>query len=79
LKLVVGRDDAHLGLVSDGRGRAAANAVGASRGYPARMAKTTEQILAEAKAFGIEVTVTLRPKGTGEIVLLPGLREPKQT
>jgi hypothetical protein len=43
------------------------------------MAKTTEQILTQTKAFGIEVTVTLRPKGTGEIVLLPGLREPKQT
>ena len=38
------------------------------------MAKTTEQMLAEAKAAGVEVTVTTHPKGTGEIVSLPGLR-----
>jgi hypothetical protein len=49
------------------------------RGYAAAM-KTTEQILREANALGIEVTVsTAPPKTTGEIVLLPGLREPKQT
>ena len=36
--------------------------------------KTTAAMIAEAKAFGIEVTVTQRPKGTGEIVPLPGLR-----
>jgi hypothetical protein len=36
------------------------------------MAKTTEQMLAEAKAAGVEATVTQRPKG-GEIAPLPGL------
>ena len=38
--------------------------------------KTTEQILAEAKKAGVEVTVTQRPKGWGEIVLRPGVRPP---
>ena len=42
------------------------------------MAKTTEQIVAEAKAFGIEVTVTVKPKGTGEIAPLPGVRRPPE-
>ena len=36
--------------------------------------KTTEQMIEEAKAFGVEVTVSARPKGQGEIALLPGLR-----
>ena len=40
------------------------------------MAKTTEQMLAEAKALGVEVTVMTRLKGTGEVVLLPGVRPP---
>ena len=47
--------------------------------YAAAMAKTTEQIIAAAKAAGVDVTVTQRPKGQSEIVLLPGLREAKQT
>ena len=40
--------------------------------------KTTEQMIQEAKAFGVEVTVTQRPKGTGEIVPLPGVRPPPE-
>ena len=36
--------------------------------------KTTEEMLAEAKAAGVEVTVTQLPKGTGEIVPLPCIR-----
>ena len=37
--------------------------------------KTTEQILAEAKKFGVTVTVSKGPpKATGEITLLPGVR-----
>ena len=40
---------------------------------------TTDKIIAAAKAAGVEVTLTQRPKGEGEIVLLPGLREAKQT
>ena len=38
------------------------------------MAKTTEQMLIEAKTAGVEITVTTRPKRTAEVVLLPGLR-----
>ena len=41
------------------------------------MAKMTEETIAAAKAAGVEVTVTQRPKGEGEIVLLTGLREAK--
>ena len=38
------------------------------------MAKTTEQMLAEARKLGVTVTVTTAPrKATGEIVLLPGV------
>ena len=36
--------------------------------------KTTEQMLAEAKVAGVEVPVTTRPKATGEIIVVPGLR-----
>jgi hypothetical protein len=36
--------------------------------------KSTEEIIAAGKSAGVEVTVTQRPKGRGEIVLLPGLR-----
>ena len=36
--------------------------------------KTTEEILALAERLGVTVTVSTRPKATGEIVLLPGLR-----
>ncbi len=43
------------------------------------MTKTTEQMIAEAKAAGVEITVTTRPKGTGEIVLLPGVRRPAES
>ena len=39
--------------------------------------KTTEELIADAKACGIEVTVSTRPKGTGEIVLLPGVHPPE--
>lgn len=47
------------------------------RGYAGEMAKTIEQMLAEAKAFGIEVTITAAPpKPTTEVVLLPGVRPP---
>ena len=35
--------------------------------------RTTEEMLAEAMAAGVEVTVTQPPKGTGEIVPLPGV------
>ena len=42
------------------------------------MAETTAQIVAEAKAFGIEVTVTVKPKGTGEVAPLPGFRPPPE-
>ena len=35
---------------------------------------STEELVAEAKAAGVEVTVTQRAKGTGEIVPLPGIR-----
>ena len=35
-------------------------------------AKSTDEMLAEAKAAGVEVRVTQRQKGTGEIALLPG-------
>ena len=39
--------------------------------------KTTEQMLTEAKAFGIEVTVsTAAPKAKGEVDLLPCVRPP---
>ena len=38
------------------------------------MTKTTEQMLAEAKAAGVVVTVTTRPMGQGVITLLPGIR-----
>ena len=41
--------------------------------------KTTEEMLAMAKAMGVTVTVSTGPKGTGEIVPLPGVREAKQT
>ena len=34
---------------------------------------TTEAMIAKAKALGVEVTVSTRPKGTGEIVPLPGV------
>ena len=37
------------------------------------MAKTTAQMLAEAKAAGVKVTVTVKSTD-GEIVLLPALR-----
>ena len=33
-------------------------------------------MIAEAATFGITVTVTTRPKTTGEVVLLPGVRPP---
>ena len=46
-------------------------------GYPAPVG-TTEQILAEAKKAGIKVTVTQRPKGSGEIVVRPGIRPPSE-
>ena len=41
--------------------------------------KTTAELIADAKAWGIKVAITTKPKGTGEIVPLPGLRptEPK--
>ena len=42
------------------------------------VAKTTEQMIAEANAFGVEVTVTTRPKGQGEVTLLPGVRRPSE-
>ena len=42
------------------------------------MAKTTEEMIAAAKATGVEVTVTQRPKGTGEIVPLPGVRPKRE-
>jgi hypothetical protein len=43
------------------------------------MAKSTEQMLAEAKAAGVEVTVTQRPKGSGgEVAPLPGIRRPTE-
>ena len=38
------------------------------------MAKTTEQMIIEAQAAGVEVTVMMRPKGESEIRLLPGFR-----
>jgi hypothetical protein len=40
------------------------------------VAKTTAEIVAAAKAAGVEITVSQRPKGTGEIVSLPGTPEP---
>ncbi len=36
--------------------------------------KTPEEMLGEAKAAGVEVTVKQRSKGSGEIVPLPGTR-----
>ncbi len=36
--------------------------------------KLTDQMIAAAKAAGVEVTVSTRPKREGEIVPLPGLR-----
>jgi hypothetical protein len=48
-------------------------------GYPdGEMAKKTEEMLAEAKAAGVEVRVTQRPKGGGEVALLPGVRRPTE-
>lgn len=41
--------------------------------------KTTEELIADARAWGIDVTVSTGPKGTGEITPLPGMREAKQT
>ncbi len=35
--------------------------------------KTTQQMIADAKAWGVEVVITTKPEGTGEIPL-PGLR-----
>lgn len=50
-----------------------------SDGYAGReMAKTTEQIIEDAKKAGVEVTVTQRPKGAGEVVSMPGLRGPAE-
>ena len=46
---------------------------GVDAGY-AGAVKTTEQMLAEARKAGVKVTVSTRPKGQGEITLLPGLR-----
>jgi hypothetical protein len=41
--------------------------------------KTTEALLAEARAAGVEVTVSTRPpRATGEIALLPGVRRPTE-
>jgi hypothetical protein len=42
------------------------------------MAKTTAEIIAAAKAAGVEITVTQRPKGRGEVALLPGVRRPTE-
>lgn len=40
------------------------------------MTKTTEQIVAAAKAAGVTVTVTQRPKGSGgDVVPLPGVKD----
>ena len=36
--------------------------------------KTTAELIADAKAWGIEVAVTTKHKGAGEIVPLPGIR-----
>jgi hypothetical protein len=44
------------------------------RRYAAAMTKTSAAMIEEAKAFGITVTLSTGPKGTGEIVLLPGVR-----
>lgn len=35
---------------------------------------STEEMLVEAKAAGVEIEVTQRPKRAGEIVPLPGIR-----
>jgi len=35
---------------------------------------TTEEMIAAAKAAGVDATVTQRPKGEGEVVPLPGVR-----
>ena len=46
------------------------------RRYPGVVArKNTEEMLATAKAAGIEITVAQRPKGAGEIVPLPGMKD----
>ena len=38
--------------------------------------KTTEEILALAEKYGVEVTISKGPpKATGEITLLPGVRK----
>jgi hypothetical protein len=37
--------------------------------------KSTEDVLATAKAAGIEITVTQHLKGTGEVVPLPGVKD----
>lgn len=36
--------------------------------------KSIEHILAQARDAGVEVRIMERPKGAGEIVLLPGIR-----
>ena len=36
--------------------------------------KLTEEMIKKAEKAGVAVTVTTRPKGQGEITLLPGLR-----
>jgi O-succinylbenzoate synthase len=41
--------------------------------------ETTEELIADAKAWGIEVTVSTGPRTTtGEIVPLPGVRRPTE-
>ena len=43
------------------------------------MAKTFEEkVLALAEKYGVEVTISKGPKGTGEIALLPGVRRPTE-
>ena len=42
------------------------------------MAKTTEELVAEAKKAGVKATLVQRPKGSGEIVLLPGVRKKRE-
>ena len=47
-------------------------------GYPVCVAKTTQQLLAEAEKKGVKVTVVTKAPATGEIALRPGLREAAQ-
>ena len=67
-------------VVSISGGIAASGSKRVDRGYAAAVAtKTTEELIADAKAWWTEVTVTTKPKGTGEITPLPGLRRPTES